>query len=867
LFLNYLKNLVFIVFLISTSLYSKQLKPVTIQLSWFDQFQFAGYYIAKEKGFYEQIGLDVTIKAFEFGIDIPKEVSLGNLDFAVGRETLLLQRKEEQKIVALYALFQATPLVLLTTKKSNINKISDFANKTIMTTIDDASEVSLKSMISSHNIKVDDLNFIKHTHNINDLIDKKTDVISAYLSKAPFELQKKGIEYNIFDPKMYGFDMYSDFLFTSEKLINSDIKTVNDFKKASLKGWEYAYSNIEETSELIIEKYNSSKLTKEALIYEAKELKKLSYFKTSKLGEIKKDKIQRIYDLYNVMGLSTEKIDIDDFVYYDRKIENLKFTKKEKEYLELTKKEIKICVVKDYMPYSDIKNGEFIGVISDFMNILEKKLGIPIFHVETKSFTQSLEYLKDKKCNVIPSLSYSKERETFVNFTQFYDEMHYVIVTRNFVPFISDITEIRNKKVAVTKGHVILNILKNKYRNIDFIEVENLKEGLLKTKNDEVFAFIGTNATTWHKLQREFIDELKISGKLDETTNISIGIEKENKTLQKILNKLVINIDEEIKEKILQKWLFTQYEKKFDYTILWQILLVFFIVLFAVLYRQKLLKQMNKSLSIKVEEKTKELISINSGLEDRIKEAVDENLKKDRIMSQQSKMAAIGEMMENIAHQWRQPLSLITTGSSGLKIKKELGILEDKFLVETLDSIIHSATNLSATIDDFRDFFRPTRQKAKFSLSECCNKTLDLLNSKLRNKNIRIIKNIESIEVEAFESELIQVIMSILNNSKDAFKTVKNLEKLIFIDISRDGDDIVIKIKDNAGGVKKDILDKIFEPYFTTKHRAQGTGIGLYMCEEIITKHMNGRIESTNKRYIYDDIEYKGLETVITLHK
>jgi signal transduction histidine kinase/ABC-type nitrate/sulfonate/bicarbonate transport system substrate-binding protein len=863
--LNYFKSLLFILFFLSTSLYSKELKPVTIQLSWFDQFQFAGYYMAKEKGFYEQMGLDVTIKPFEFGIDIPKEVSLGNLDFAVGRETLLLERKKEQKIVALYALFQATPLVLLTTKESNINKINDFANKNIMTTIDDASEVSLKSMISSHNVKIDDLNFIKHTHNINDLIDKKTDVISAYLSKSPYELQKKGIEYNVFDPKMYGFDMYSDFLFTSEKLINSDIKTVDNFKKASLEGWEYAYSNMEETVDLIIEKYNASKLSKEALLYEAKELKKLSYFKTSKLGEIKKDKIQRIYDLYNVMGLTSEQVNIDDFVYYERKIENLKFTEKEINYIK-NKKEIKICVVSDFMPYSDIQNDKFIGVISDFMSMVEKKIGIPVFTVKTKSFSQSIEFLKDKKCNVIPSLSYSKERESFANFTQSYAEVDYVIVTRNLVRFISDIKQIKNKKIAVIKDHMILNILRNKYRYIDFIEVEDSTEGLIKVRDNKVFAFIGTNATSWFKLQTEFIDELKISGKIDETTKISMAIEKEDKHLQQILNKLVINIDEEIKQNILQKWLFIQYKKEFDYVIIWQVLGVVFIILLAILYRQKLLKKMNKSLSLKVEEKTKELIIINNELEDRIKEAVDENLKKDRILSQQSKMAAIGEMMENIAHQWRQPLSLITTGSSGLKIKKELGILEDKFLIETLDSIINSATNLSTTIDDFRDFFRPTREKAKFSLSECCNKTLDLLNSKLRNKNIRIIKHIESVQIEAFESELIQVLMSILNNSRDAFKTVKNQERFIFIDVSRVKNDVTIKIKDNAGGVKKDILEKIYEPYFTTKHRGQGTGIGLYMCEEIIAKHMNGKIESVNKKYIYDDVEYKGLETIITLY-
>ena len=863
--LSYFKTLLFIIFFVSSSLFSKELKPLTIQLSWFDQFQFAGYYIAKEKGFYEQMGLDVTIKPFEFGIDISKEVSIGNIDFAVGRETLLLQRSEEKKIVALYALFQASPLVLLSTQESNINNIDDFIGKRIMTTIEDASEVSLRSMINSNNIKINKLNFIKHTHNINDLINKKTDLISAYLSKSPYELNKKGIKYNIFDPKIYGFDMYSDFLYTSQKLIKQDSKIVSDFKKASLKGWKYAYSNIDEAADLIIKKYNSSKLSKEALIFEANELKKLSYFKTNKLGEIKKEKVQRIYDLYNVMGLVKHKLNINDFIYYDRKIENLKFTLKENEYLT-NKKELKICVLNDFMPYSDIQNGKFIGAISDFTNLLEKKLNINIIPISTNSITESLEYLKDKKCNVIPSLSYDKKKESILNFSKSYNRLKYVIVTTNKVPFISDIKILRNKKIAVIKDHPILNILNNKYRNIDFIEVKNSNEGLLKVKNNDIFAFIGEGSITSYKVNQKFINELKISGKIDEITNTHMGIEKDDISLLNILNKFIINIDEEIKSNILNKWLYIQYKKDFDYNIIFKGLAVLILILLAVLYRQKLLNKMNKSLVIKVEEKTKELKEINDDLEKKIKEAVDENLKKDRTLSQQSKMAAIGEMMESIAYQWRSPLTSITKDLSDIKTKKELGILEDKFLTDTLDSIVNSATNLSITIDDFKDFFKPTKEKTNISLSECCNKTLDLLNKKIKNKKIKIIKNFESITIESYESEIIQVLMSIINNSNDAFSNTVNHERLIFIDILINEENILIKIRDNAGGVRRNIINKIYEPYFTTKVRSESTGIGLFMCEEIITKHMNGKIESVNKKYIYNDIEYKGLETLITLY-
>ena len=184
-------KIIFFLFFLFSSLFAQELKKVSLQLSWFDQFQFAGYYMAKEKGFYKEAGFDVEIKPFQFGIDIPKDVSDGKLDFAVGRETLVLERTKDRNIVALYALFQATPLILVSTKESGINTINDFSNKKIMTTIDDASEVSLKAMIVSNKVKLENLTFLKHTHNIDDLINKNTDVISAYISKSPYELQKK----------------------------------------------------------------------------------------------------------------------------------------------------------------------------------------------------------------------------------------------------------------------------------------------------------------------------------------------------------------------------------------------------------------------------------------------------------------------------------------------------------------------------------------------------------------------------------------------------------------------------------------------------------------------------------------------------
>ena len=863
--MNIAKLKSFILFLLiffTSSLYSTNLKKITIQLSWFDQFQFAGYYMAKEKGFYKDLGLDVEIKPFEFGIDIPKEVSDGKIDFAVGRETLILERIKNRNIVALYSLFQASPLILVSTKESGINNINDFSYKNIMTTIDDSSEVSLKAMIISNKVKIEDLHFLQHTHNINDLIDRKTDIISAYISKAPFELQKKSIEYNIFDPKKFGFDMYSDMLYTSENLINSDLNTVLLFKKASLKGWEYAYSNIQESANLIYEKYNSEKLTKDELIYEGTELKKLSYFKTANLGEIKKDKIQRIYDLYNLMGLIDTPIDLEKFVFDLNNLRNLTFSESELKYLE-KKDTLSMCVVPNAMPYSDIKNDEFVGFIADYIHLIEEKIKKPIKLIPTQSWAESLKFATDRKCDILPSAVWSKERDETFSFTKPYLNIPFVLLTKSDTSFINNIGSLKNKRISVVESYSIINTLRNKYKDIEFIEVKDIDDGIKKILNGEVYGHIDTISTSWYKIQNKYLTKISISSKLEENVDISIATIHDD-ILYGIFQKAVLSIDEYSKNEILNRWTFTEYKKDFDYSIIWKISIFIFLIFMAILYRQKLLKRLNETLIEKVHQKTKKLREINNQLEEKIKKEVEENLKKDRLLSQQQKMVSMGQMIENIAHQWRQPLSLITTSVSGLKIKKMLGDLDDEFFNKTLDSVMNTSQYLSSTIDDFRYFFKPQKEKEDFYLQNCCNRTIDLLHANFLEQNIQMICTVDDVKINGYETELIQVLINLLNNSKDALESREG-EKLILIDIFRKNNKAIIKIKDNAGGIEEEILNKVFEPYFTTKHQAQGTGIGLYMCQEIITKHMNGHIDIANTEFKYNQKTQKGTLVIIVL--
>jgi len=266
--------------------------------------------------------------------------------------------------------------------------------------------------------------------------------------------------------------------------------------------------------------------------------------------------------------------------------------------------------------------------------------------------------------------------------------------------------------------------------------------------------------------------------------------------------------------------------------------------------------------TIKFKEFEEISIQTNQLLKNKIE--IEKNLKeKEMLLYQQSKMAALGELLENIAHQWRQPLSIITVESSGIQAKKEYGQLDDKYLEEALEHINENANYLSNTIDDFRNFFVSNVKKENFTSQEIIDTTFKLLKTRNKIHNIEIIQSIENIHITSYKNQLLQVLLIILNNSYDALEKI-DYEKYIFIHIIKKENTIEISIKDNAGGIKLKNLEKIFEPYFTTKHRANGTGIGLYMAREIIMKQLHGNITATNKKYKYKKKEYLGAQFIIT---
>jgi len=232
---------------------------------------------------------------------------------------------------------------------------------------------------------------------------------------------------------------------------------------------------------------------------------------------------------------------------------------------------------------------------------------------------------------------------------------------------------------------------------------------------------------------------------------------------------------------------------------------------------------------------------------------------KDKLIAEQSKLAAMGEMIGNIAHQWRQPLNTISTAASGIKLLKECTALTDSDLDESLEGIIKSAKYLSQTIDDFKDFLKGDKEKTKFNLKVNIKKDLSILKGMLKSSHIQVIETLDSsLELFSYDNELSQGIINILSNANDAFKESNEENKYIFISTYIKNNHAIIEIKDNAGGIPTSIISKIFEPYFTTKHKSLGTGLGLYMTQQIIKQNIQGQITVENKTYTYENKKYIG---------
>ena len=273
-------------------------------------------------------------------------------------------------------------------------------------------------------------------------------------------------------------------------------------------------------------------------------------------------------------------------------------------------------------------------------------------------------------------------------------------------------------------------------------------------------------------------------------------------------------------------------------------ILLFFIAIFFIILWFSYLDIKREQEKERISEQLKEL---NEELEVRIEEEIKKSREKDKQMLKQSKLAQMGEMISMIAHQWRQPLSAISSTGVSMLLKAKLNKLDKKLTMELAQNVIDYSQHLSNTIDDFREFFKQNKEKRETSCDEVVISTLHIVEESIKNKNIKIVKELNSSQTfNTYPNELKQVVLNLIKNAEDILLDKKIEDGYINIRTYEKDGCLNIIVEDNAGGVPEDIIDKIFDPYFSTKTKKDGTGLGLYMSKIIIEEHCKGKIEVKN---------------------
>jgi len=264
--------------------------------------------------------------------------------------------------------------------------------------------------------------------------------------------------------------------------------------------------------------------------------------------------------------------------------------------------------------------------------------------------------------------------------------------------------------------------------------------------------------------------------------------------------------------------------------------------------KEKELEELNKELEKRVEEKTKELKELNETLELRVEEEIKKNEAKQKVMFWQSRFASLGEMLANIAHQWRQPLTELNL--TLFSLKKAALNKDDETVEELYKESKVLIQNMSNTIENFSNFFKPDKEKQYFMLHESIEEALHILQRVLKRDLIEVKTSYEDVAVMGIPNEFTQVIINLLKNSRDAFVHNSVLIREIKIDLYKEDRYAVIIVEDNAGGIEEKERYKIFEPYFTTKHTSQGTGLGLFMSKMICEKGFHGSLDVSSTKGI-----------------
>ncbi len=616
-------------------------------------------------------------------------------------------------------------------------------------------------------------------------------------------------------------------------------------------------------------------------------------------------------------------------------------TPEERSYLA-RKKEITFCVDPDWMPFEAIRSGQLDGMTTDFSSLFSERLGVPFHLVPTSSWSESKDWAKAGKCDILPMIPFSQNLVKDLAFTDPYLTYSVGIISSDDLPFISGLEDLSNHPVGIVEGYSTWEYVERNHPESKFVPVEGIEDGLLKVSSGQITAFLIAVPVAVHNIKILGLSNLKVAGHIQIKKELRIGVSRQDPNLPPIIKKLVSSLTKDDVNGVYHRWITLRVDSQFDYGLVWKIVGGFLIVIAFIVAWNRKLSLLNKRITERDEQLDKAQsiahlgtwrwnLSDNSEVwsneqfrifgyepgeveasyelflnavhpDDREKTltAVDKALNEgapysiefriirkngetrfvsaqgevevntngkpesmigtvlditDRVelesnLLQAAKMATLGEMATGIAHELNQPLNVIRMSSRNIKRKIEKESLENEYLQEKLSRIDAQIDRATKITDHMRVFGRKSNEEAsEFTPTDVILTALDLVGEQLRLNSIEVETDFDPTiaQVSGHDILLEQVLLNLLINSRDAIVSTAPIEKRISIRTRPDiaNKEYYIEVEDTGGGVPSNVIEHIFDPFYTTKEVNQGTGLGLSISYGIVSD-WGGEISVSN---------------------
>lgn len=706
---------------------AQKLDKVTLQLRWQHQYQFAGYYMAKWNGYYEEEGLDVDIRsAFtkEGVVQSTEEVLLNRADFGVGSSDILIAEDRGMSLKLIASFFQKSPVEYYALESTAINSALDLPQLDVARRQNDLLDIEYQVILQQEgmNTEANTYMVLERDFTLEDLTSGRFDIVPGYLGKIPYFAAQKNISLKRINAHQYGIDFYGDTLFTSSRLADENPLLVERFRRASIKGWLYALEHPEEVAKLISKEYPVLNMGADAELefnlQQAKEVQALMLYPDVEIGNMNPFRWKKMASTLKLLGITESQANIDNLIFNYERLKQVHFE----------------------------RTVRMVGIIVLIMLLFSGLALVVYLKWRNKTLQQEVAYRK--------TLQHHLKLSTLRYETIFNSSVIGITLTTPQGNIVSHNCAWSNMLGYLPEEMQSMNIKELIHPEDKHLDVTQLQE----LANQDITNYVTTKRylkkngeTFWGKL---FMTQI-----MDLSSEMPLNMG------------MVIDITREVAES----------------------------------------------------------------------EAVKRS---EALMLNQSRMAAMGEMIGNIAHQWRQPLNTLNLVMANIKDAHDHNELTSTEMAESQAKAHQLIQKMSETIDDFRYFSTPRTTPESFNVKEAIGIAVSLLEVQIKHNHIQFTEQIpDALEHFGYDNQLTQAILNLLSNAIDATMNESLVERQILLQVLETDTACLIEISDNGPGIVEKAQANIFDMYFTTKATSGGTGLGLYMTKTIIESIFKGEIE------------------------